>query len=299
MSELTLFEGGLPSYIKELGLDDDTKAIAGNRGNKRISIKGAVFRLIVNGEEIATKEERSMQVVVVRNARNESRTYYEGTYREGEKIAPACWSSDGEKPDATVTNPKASTCAACPMNIKGSGDGDAKACRYSMRLAVVLADDLEGDVYQLTLPSTSYFGKSDQEKWWSFKQYSQYLAGHNIRLGVVVTEMKFDTKSPVPKLIFRPTKALPQEAYDIVREQGKTPAAMNAIRMTVAQNENVLPAPKSMKALTANIDEDVIEEVEPKRVIKKVEPVPEEDKKSKLSSVLSKWASDDDETEEV
>lgn len=297
MSELALFEGGLPSYIKDLGLDEDTKALAGNRGNKRISIKGSVFRLIVNGEEIATKEERSMQVVVVRNARQTSRTLYEGTYREGEKVAPVCWSSDGEKPDASVDKPKASSCANCPMNIKGSGDGESKACRYSMRLAVVLADDIGGDIYQITLPSTSYFGKSDQDKWWSFQQYSQYLAGHNIRLGVVVTEMKFDTKSPVPKLIFRPVKALPQESYDVVREQGKTPAAENAIRMTVAQTENILAAPKSMKALSVDIDADVIEEAEPKRVIKKVEPVPEEDKKAKLSSVLSKWASDDSEEE--
>jgi hypothetical protein len=296
MNELSLFEGGLPSYIKELGLDEETKAIAGKRGNKRISIKGAVFRLIVNGEEIATKEERSMQVVVVRNALKESRTYYEGTYREGEKVAPACWSTDGEKPDAGVEKPKASSCANCPMNIKGSGDNDAKACRYSMRLAVVLADDMAGDVYQLTLPSTSYFGKSDQEKWWPFKQYSQYLAGHNIRLGVVVTEMKFDTKSPVPKLIFRPVKALPQEAYDVIREQGKTPDAANAIRMTVAQNENILPAPKAAKLLTVE-DEGIIDDVEPKRVVKKVEPVPEADKKTKLNSVLSKWASDDEEEE--
>jgi hypothetical protein len=33
MNELSLFEGGLPSYIKELGLDEETKAIAGKRGN--------------------------------------------------------------------------------------------------------------------------------------------------------------------------------------------------------------------------------------------------------------------------
>lgn len=298
MSELTLFEGGLPSYIKELGLDEETKAIAGSSGNKRISIKGSVFRLIVNGEEIATREERSMNVVIVRNAMNTSRTFYSGSYREGEKVAPLCWSSDGKAPDSGVESPQSRNCESCPQNIKGSGDnGTSKACRYSLRLAVVLADDIEGDVYQLTLPSTSYFGKSDQDKWWSFQQYSQYLASNNVRLGVVVTEMKFDTKSPVPKLIFRPVRALPQEQYEIVREQGKTLAAANAIRMTVAQTENILPAPAKAKAIVHEV-EDV--EDEPKRVVRKpepVKPVAEEEKKEKLSSVLSKWASDDDEEE--
>jgi hypothetical protein len=101
----------------------------------------------------------------------------------------------------------------------------------------------------------------------------------------------------VPKLIFRPVRALPQEQYEIVREQGKTLAAANAIRMTVAQTENILPAPAKAKAIVHEV-EDV--EDEPKRVVRKpepVKPVAEEEKKEKLSSVLSKWASDDDEEE--
>jgi hypothetical protein len=292
MSDLAIFKSGLPSYLKNVTLDDDTKAVAGSAGSKRISIKGNVFRMIVDGEEIAVNEDRAMNVVVVRMAHKTSRTYYEGSYKEGETVRPVCWSSDSEKPDQGVEEPQASSCANCPQNIKGSGEGESRACRYSHRLAVALADDLSGDVYQMVLPATSYFGKGEQNKW-PFKQYVQYLAGHNVPVGAVVTEMKFDTKSPVPKLTFRPTRPLEQEDYEAVRELGQRPAALAAIRLTVAQTDKVkaLPKPKA-KAVEVEDEED---EAPVRRAIKtKSEPVEPEEKSDKMKSILSKWATDED-----
>lgn len=292
MSELAIFKGGLPAYLKNVALDEDTKAVAGNSGNKRISIKGNVFRMIVNGEEIAVNEDRAMNVVVVRMARKTSRTFYMGTYKEGEVTAPTCWSADSEKPDPSVEDPQASNCADCPQNIKGSGEGDSRACRYSQRLAVALPDDLTGDVYQMVLPATSHFGKGEQNKW-PFKQYVQYLAGHNVPIGAVVTEMKFDTKSPVPKLTFRPVRALEQEDFEAVRELGERPAALAAIRMNVAQTDKVMAKAKALakpKAVEVEDDEDEA----PVRRASKPTPAEPEEKENKLKSALSKWVSDED-----
>lgn len=289
MTDLAIFKGGLPAYLKNVTLDEDTKAVAGNAGAKRISIKGNVFRMIVDGKEIAVNEDRAMDVVVVRMAHKTSRTYYEGSYKEGETVRPICWSSDSEKPDPAVEDPQASSCANCPQNIKGSGEGESRACRYSHRLAVALADDLNGDVYQMVLPATSYFGKGEQNKW-PFKQYVQFLAGHNVPVGAVVTEMKFDTKSPVPKLTFRPTRALDQEDYEAVRELGERPAALAAIRLTVAQTDKVKALPPKAKAVVVEEDED---EAPVRRQAKpREEPVINKD--DKLKSALSKWASDED-----
>ena len=64
-NELAIFSNDLPDYLKEVGVDEMTKALAGNTGMKRISIRGGVFRMMVNGEEIAKNENRSMNVVVV------------------------------------------------------------------------------------------------------------------------------------------------------------------------------------------------------------------------------------------
>ena len=65
MSELTLFSKGgnnLPAHLRNLELDETTKALMGGSGStgKRISIRGGVFRMMVNGEEIAKNENRSM-----------------------------------------------------------------------------------------------------------------------------------------------------------------------------------------------------------------------------------------------
>ena len=62
-NDLALFSNNLPDYLKEVGLDDMTKALAGNTGMKRISIRGGVFRMMVSGEEIAKNENRAMLTV--------------------------------------------------------------------------------------------------------------------------------------------------------------------------------------------------------------------------------------------
>ena len=65
MSDVALFNQNLPDYLKEVELDDLTKSLAGNTSLKRISVRGGVFRMMVNGEEIAKNENRSMNVVIV------------------------------------------------------------------------------------------------------------------------------------------------------------------------------------------------------------------------------------------
>ena len=86
------------------GVDEDTLAVAGGGlgGSKRISIKGGVFRKMAGGKEVGTIEDRHMNVIFVKMAHAAARTYYSGTYKEGEKASPTCWSSDGKTPDAEV-----------------------------------------------------------------------------------------------------------------------------------------------------------------------------------------------------
>lgn len=221
------------------GLDEDTAAVAGGMagGSKRISIKGGVFRMMVNGKEQAVNEDRSMNVVFVKMAHNASRTWYAKAYKEGDKVSPACWSADSKTPDPAVKEPPAPTCESCPNSVKGSGQGGTgTACRLSWRTAVVLPGQLDGNVYQLVLPATSAFGKEDNGRW-PFRPYVQMLASHNVSAGAVVTKMQFDTKSPTPRLLFSPAGAVATEDMDTVRQQGKSQAAENAIKLTVYQTD--------------------------------------------------------------
>jgi hypothetical protein len=221
------------------GLDEDTLAVAGNTASssKRISIKGGVFRKIANGKEVGAIEDRHMNVIFVKMAHAPSRTLYTGGYKEGEKSAPTCWSNDSKTPDAEVKNPQATACDKCQFSVKGSGQGgNGTACRLSWRTAVVLPNDVKGDVMQLVLPATSVFGKEDSGKW-PFREYVKMLANHNISAGRVVTKMQFDTKSPVPRVLFSPVSGINPDDLDALASQSKTLAAENAIKLTVYQQD--------------------------------------------------------------
>lgn len=224
----------------QTGLDDDTMAVAGGSSggaNKRISIEGGVFRKIVGGKEVASIEDRHMNVIFVRMAHNASRTYYVQAYKKGVKTSPTCWSNDSKTPDPEVTHPQAATCNECPQAVKGSGqNGQGTACRLSWRTAVVLPNDPSGDVMQLVLPAASCFGKEDNGRW-PFRPYIQMLANNNISASRLITKMQFDTKSSAPKLVFSPAAPIDPDQLENIKQQGKTAAAESAIKLTVYQTD--------------------------------------------------------------
>lgn len=247
MSNVALFSSSnVPAFAKRQELSALAKSLAGGGagGGKRVSIKGGVFRLLVDGKEIAAIEERYLDVVLVNAAPKIGRTFYMKTYDGDTPSAPDCWSADGEKPDATAANPQASNCASCPQNAKGSGQGDSRACRFSQRLALVLANDIEGDVLMLQAPAASIFGKAEGENM-PLQAYARFLAAQSVSPETVVTRMKFDTKAEAPKLFFKPMRWLTEEEYAIAVEKGQSPEAKQAITMTVAQMDKV-PAPMEL-----------------------------------------------------
>jgi hypothetical protein len=294
MSELALFKGNLPSYLRTMQMDSTTKALMGGSQAKRISIRGSVFRMIVGGQEIAKSDERYMQVVVAAAAPSHSRTFYAGVYEEGEKVLPTCFSNDGIKPDAESEKPQAKNCASCPQNIAGSGQGNSRACRFSHRLAVVLANDIEGDVYQVVIPATSLFGKPEAGNL-PLEAYTRYLAGHGVPITAVVTEMKFDTDSATPKLFFKAVRPLEESEWLIVQEKGQTQEAKNAIAFTPGKTDGATAGvtPKeNPKASPAPVVEDEEEEAPPvKAPIKRAKP--EAPKPKTADDVMSRW--DDEE----
>ena len=201
MSNVTIFnQDAVPAFVKNrTGLSAVAKALAGGGGTdggKRISIKGGVFRLYSAGKEVAAIEERYLDVVIVAAAPKIGRVFYMKSY-DGEANAPDCWSADGEKPSADASNKQAATCADCAQNVAGSGQGNSRACRYQQRVAVVLANDMEGDVLQLTLPAKSIFGKEEGDNR-PLQAYARFLLAQTpnpVDPSEVVTRLKFDTKS--------------------------------------------------------------------------------------------------------
>ena len=259
-NSMTLFRDEKDVVVaNQQGLDEITKRLLGGGTNyKRISIKGGKFRMIVNGQEAARSKDSTLDVVVVNAAEHVSRQFYAKTFDPTSKVGvPDCWSNDGKKPDPRSVSPQGRTCDSCPKNIDGSGtNGRGRACRFSRRLAVVLANDVEhSDVYQIQLPATSLFGKAKDEEHMGLDAYVKHLAGYNYSITSVVTEMRFDENAEAPKLYFRGVRRLNENELAAAREKGQTEEAQNAItfnpgQMDMAKNEEVAapPAPKEPTA---------------------------------------------------
>lgn len=250
-TEMKLFEGGVPAYLKSKELDEVTKSLLGSGStSKRISIRGGVWRLMSGGEEIAKNEDRAMAFVIVNAAPKTSRSYYDKAYDPASEVAvtPTCWSSDSDKPDPSVENPPAPNCATCPMNVKGSGQGESRACRFNHRVAVVLENDLDGDVYQLVLPAASIFGDAEDGKM-PLNAYVKFLAGFNVPVTAVVTEARFDTNAATPKLTFKALRPLSEADYLLCIEKGKSHDAIQAITFAPPKKKD------ETKALAAPADE--------------------------------------------
>lgn len=245
MSNIQVFNpsANMPAHARQQSVDAVTEALAGGGATgKRISIKGGVFRLFSGGKEITAIDDRFLDVVIVNAAPKVSRTFYAGKYVEGQASAPTCWSANGDTPDAVVSSKCAPTCAACPNNEKGSGQGDSKACSYNQRIAVVLANDMEGDVMQLTLPALSIFGTGEGENR-PLQEYARYYRAQGHSVAKFVTRLKFDTTAATPKLFFKAMRWLTDDEYASTVAAGQTPEAIKAITMTVSQQDGVVAAP--------------------------------------------------------
>ena len=307
-TEMTLFRDSnakLPAHLTR-NLDDLTKSLMGGSSvGKRISILGGVWRMIVGGEEIAKVEDRSIDVVIVNAASKNSRTYYQGVYSEESKgKSPDCWSADGIKPDSKAEAPQSSACATCPMNVAGSGQGTSRACRFNRRLAIVLANDVySSEVYQLVLPAQSIFGKAEGGKM-PLEAYAKFIGGHGLSISSVVTELKFDTASATPKIVFRAVRPLTEDEMNVAIEKGQSADAIQAITYNPAQMDRTGAAPKpAIAAPVVEEEQPVFREAPapapaPKTVEEK-EPVvrtkAKQESPASLEDVLSAWGDDLDE----
>jgi hypothetical protein len=290
MSNLTLFSSGesLPDYLRDVA-DSTTKDIAGSSGGKQISIKGGVWRMVVGGEEVAKNEDRSMNFVILATSKGVSRTYYEGKYEEGKDAKPACWSAEGNVPNAEVPAPQSTTCATCPKNIEGSGDGKARACRYSKRLAVALENDIGGNIYRLSVPAKSYFGKADGDKM-PLQAFGKFLSGHGLPITGLVTEARFDTSEAVPVMKFRAVRPLTRSEWEIAKAQSTTEDAKQAIEFKMVPSREfnaqvALPAAFA-EAPTKPMDEPT---KRPKAASTTSAPAPAKN----VADILSDWSVDE------
>lgn len=223
MSTLIPFESGnLPSYLKNVDLSQfngDLTAHASS-GFPSLSIKGKVFAIVRDGERTILPNPKdpdspatSIDAVLVKANKGTSKVFYANGYDEsGENKKPDCFSNDGTRPDASVENPQAKSCALCPNNQWGSkvsdkGSSKGKACQDSVRMAIAAADMIN-DPMLLRVPPASIR---------ALGEYGKMLDKRGVSYNMVVTKIGFDMESPTPKLTFKPVGLLSEDSYNEVQ----------------------------------------------------------------------------------
>lgn len=281
-TELDIFQQGSTAVATTNRRDDGFTSTIGGTSitSKSISIINNKFRLMVNGKEISKTDQGFIDVVVVNAAPTVNRMFYGETYdpKAQKRTPPKCWSHDSQVPDSESREKQADKCSDCPQNIAGSGPGKTKACRFHRYIAVVLADDLHGDIYRVKLSATSVFGNGTADRR-PFHEYRDYLVANGEGLGSVVSRMIVgeDTSN----IGFRAIARLSDEEFDICRSRTSSEDAVRAITLSVATDRDdngeefaPAPAPAPRPATREPIPQATEEDNIPEPVVRSAKPAP-------------------------
>lgn len=219
MNALTTQNVQLPAHLQHLAQNTSLSAgLSVSSGWPRISIKGARFRLqSPQGEEVVVNTLDLDVVIVDANPNGLSKVFYNQAYDpktdDGAFKAPNCWSDNGVGPSSKASAPQCGTCAVCPHNVWGSkiaaNGAQTKACSDVKKVAVLIAANPDGPVFELRIPPASLK---------NFASYVDSLDKRGIPGAAIVTKLKFDTTSDYPKLVFEASGWATAEQANAVME---------------------------------------------------------------------------------
>jgi hypothetical protein len=270
-----------------------------NSGSRipRISPRNGMFKRIVNGEDVG-KLKSPLRVVIVGVApATAQRTFYAKTWDPNAEAAPPdCWTNDGQKPDASIKAPQGKNCETCPQNVKGSGQGDTKACRFKRRIAVILPEETEGNnsgqVYQFEAASKSIFGKGNNHVF-PLNAYIDYIIANGEDIDGVVTEISFNENNDNQSVLFRAVDFVGSDPdlAEVVAKAVESTEAHKAVMLTAgAIDKGETEIPKAIAAPQVADEPDESVAAPTKRVSKKAEV--SEAPKANLADVVSAWSDD-------
>src|SRR6056297_2956200 len=248
-----------------------------------LSVRGKVFRLRRDGQEVSLKTSQ-LDVILVGARNNTSRRFYAGSYQSGEVKAPTCASADGLVPDENVMEKQSDACATCPRNQwERTATGMRKACDDYKRVLLFIPEKGIYSPVTLDVSATSLRKKKGETgPELQMREYVQALARNQFEPHQVVTTLGF-TDDEYPRLQFSFRRVVGREEYESVEECRNSEAFSMAldhketdgeIKEVSAPEAGPKPKPKPRpKPKAVEAPEPVAEEV-PEPVVE--EPVVEE-----------------------
>jgi hypothetical protein len=306
VGNVTIFEQGKIATSGRRELSELAKSLAtSNRTIRRIQTgTNGTFKRIINGEQIGNAVRGELNVIIIGALKEVSRIYYADKYDPNkEATLPNCWSNRGDKPEPSAADKQATSCAVCPQNVAGSGQGNSRACRFQRRISVLVVGDPSGEVYQFNIPSKSLFGKGSGNTH-PFESYKNFLAANHESIDGVVTKIAYNPEAESMELNFTPVRNISDEEYDLVIAAQQMPETMGYTMITAAQVDNAtkLPTPKSADVavtatpVTAKVsafdeadDSSPVAEPTKRQVKKPAEAAPAKN----LAAVVGQWGDDE------
>ena len=308
MSNITIFEesSNLPTVKRESRRMDRMMSGSGSTMRRIQLSNGRTFKRIVAGEQIGKAVPNQLDVIVVDWLAEPSRKFYAAAYdKDAKATLPDCWSNDGVTPEAGAKNKQHNSCAACPKNVKGSGTGGkGKACRYERRLAILVAGDPSGDVYQIAIPGASLFSDNDGNVY-GFEGYKKFLFANDEALDTVVTRIIYDAEADTAKVGFKAVRHLTEVEAGFVDAAQDDPETERYTKLTVGAVDGAkaaAPAPKALAIEAApstpvadpfGDDEEEVAQVAPAKRASK--PKATAEVKPELADALKGFLDDEDE----
>lgn len=166
----------------------------GSAGGDTLSVDGKLFTF-PDGHQ----EEAPFGFVIINWI--SANLWWKGRYDKNNPTPPDCFAFNSN-PKALIPSKNGTdiqcdeTCADCPENVFGSGEGNAKACKNTRLLGIVAgtSDDVEDPILKLSASPTSIR---------NFDAYVQTLASKNLLPIQVITQIDFDANQTYPRLMFK------------------------------------------------------------------------------------------------
>ena len=136
-----------------------------------------------------------------------AKLYFDQDYDEDNPVPPACFAlkpnANNIAPHPDAPDPQAEVCVDCWANEWASGRGRGKACSDKNRLAVLSAEDPDGDLMYLEVPVTSGA---------AFNKYIKGLTkAAELPCYAVITRLEMDDHADYQKLIFTLVDEVPED----------------------------------------------------------------------------------------
>ena len=229
MNDIVATQSQLPAHLQGVVGQEVFEEFSGGvqSGFPVISYRGKVWRVRKSGEEVMHVDVDgnalpTIEVVLLKSNERPSKTCYDSGYTEGDQAKPACWSSDGIRPDSGVPVKKSAMCGPCPANVWGSKMTDqgkpSRQCQDVRRCAVAFLHQLEEvtsgaraaedvDILLLRVPPASLN---------PLKDYAEtVLKPKGIPPYVLSTKIGFDADVAYPRFTFKGSRFLNEQEFAV------------------------------------------------------------------------------------